>query len=210
MTATNGWPGKPGVPRDPGLPGAHWLKGYTENAWMYDGDGGWWGPGYSHKLDAETVAVKYSYLGPVLTHDEATALQARADRNAAGFARVDAEAERAKFLHKQEIEALQKRVAELEEATKKAKWIQQYEVKEFQARATKLTRLVEILLENDPNDMAADAVTVFDVWQKEARELLARHARLNARQVGMEKMRENESAEIRAAIRAALTGGKDE
>jgi hypothetical protein len=44
------------------------------------------------------------------------ALQARADRNAAGFARVDAEAERAKFLHKQEIAALQKHVAELQAA----------------------------------------------------------------------------------------------
>jgi len=75
MTATNGWPGKPGVPLNPGLPGAHWLKGYTEDAWMYDGDGGWWGPGYSHKLDAETVAAGYSYLGPCLTPDEATAMQ---------------------------------------------------------------------------------------------------------------------------------------
>ena len=75
---TNGWPGKPGVPGDPGLPGAHWLKGYTEDAWMYDGDGGWWGPGYSHNLDAGTVAARYSYLGPCLTLDEAAALQARA------------------------------------------------------------------------------------------------------------------------------------
>ena len=106
--------------------------------------------------------------------------------------------------------ALQARVAELESETKKAKWIHQYEVKEFQARATKLTRLVEILVENDPEDMAADAVTVLDVWRKEARELLARHARLDARQAAMEKMRENESAEIRAAIRAALEGKKDE
>jgi len=102
--------------------------------------------------------------------------------------------------------ALQKRVAELESETKKAKWIHQYEVKEFQARATKLTRLVEILVENDPEDMAADAVTVLDVWRKEARELLARHARLDARQAAMAKMRENESAEIRAALK----GGSDE
>lgn len=70
-------PARPGVPLNPGLPGAHWLKGYTEDAWMYDGDGGWWGPGYSHKLDAETVAAHYSYLGPVLLPDEATALQKR-------------------------------------------------------------------------------------------------------------------------------------
>ena len=105
-----------------------------------------------------------------------------------------------------ERDALQARVAELEAETKKAKFIYQYEVKEFQARATKLTRLVEILVENDPEDMAADAVTVLDVWRKEARELLARHARLDARQAAMEKMRENESAEIRAA----LGGKKDE
>jgi len=96
--------------------------------------------------------------------------------------------------------ALQARVAELEAETKKAKFIHQYEVKELQARANKLTRLVETLVENDPEDMAADAVTVLDVWRKEARELLARHARLDARQAGMEKMRENESAEIRAAL----------
>ena len=64
---TNGWPDKPGVPMNPGLPGAHWLKGYTADAWMYDGDGGWWGPGYSHNLDAGTVAARYSYLGPCLT-----------------------------------------------------------------------------------------------------------------------------------------------
>ena len=78
MTDTNnGWPDKPGVPMNPGLPGAHWLKGCTEDAWMYDGDNGWWGPGYSHKLDAETVAAGYAYLGPCLTPDEAAALQAR-------------------------------------------------------------------------------------------------------------------------------------
>ena len=70
-----GWPDKPGVPLNPGLPGAHWLKGYTEDAWMYDGDGGWWGPGYSHNLDAVTVAARYSYLGPVLTPAEVAALQ---------------------------------------------------------------------------------------------------------------------------------------
>ena len=78
MTNTNnGWPGKPGVPLNPGLPGAHWLKGCTEDAWMYDGDNGWWGPGYSHKLDAETVAAGYAYLGPCLTPDQAMALAAR-------------------------------------------------------------------------------------------------------------------------------------
>lgn len=207
MSDTNhGWPDKPGVPLNPERDGWHWLKRISngwetlakwDNDWNGNDDFWWDLPGYS---DPENVAKNFCYLGPCFTLDEATALQARADRNAAGFARVDAEAERAKFLHKQEIAALQARVAELEGDTKKAKWIHQYEVKELQARATKLTRLVEILVENDPEDMAADAVTVLDVWRKEARELLARHARLDARQAAMEKMRENESAETRAAL----------
>ena len=42
----------------------------------------------------------------------------------------------------------------------------------LQKRVAKLERLVEILVENDPDDMAADAVTVLDVWRKEAREAL--------------------------------------
>lgn len=40
------------------------------------------------------------------------------------------------------------------------------------ARIATLKRLVEILIENDPDDMAADAVTVLDVWRKEARAAL--------------------------------------
>lgn len=48
--------------------------------------------------------------------DRIAELEARADRNAAGYARVDAEARRAEFLHKQKIAAMQKRAAELEAA----------------------------------------------------------------------------------------------
>jgi hypothetical protein len=58
---------------------------------MYDGDGGWYGPGYSHQLDAEMVAARYSYLGPCLTLDEAAALQARVaelEKALGGFACV--------------------------------------------------------------------------------------------------------------------------
>lgn len=36
----------------------------------------------------------------------------------------------------------------------------------------RLRALVECLLENDPNDMAADAVTVLEVWRREARKVL--------------------------------------
>jgi hypothetical protein len=40
------------------------------------------------------------------------------------------------------------------------------------AELFELRRLVHALLENDPNDMAADGVTVLDVWRKEARRIL--------------------------------------
>jgi hypothetical protein len=72
MTDNNGWPGKPGVPLNPEWDGAHWLKGYTEDACMWQ-DEGWYIPGYSHKLDAETVASRYSYFGPCLTPAEVDA-----------------------------------------------------------------------------------------------------------------------------------------
>lgn len=42
----------------------------------------------------------------------------------------------------------------------------------LQARVAKLERLVQILIDEDPDDMAADAVTVLDVWRKEARAAL--------------------------------------
>jgi hypothetical protein len=169
-------PARPGAPLNPEQEGPHWLRyehdGYVEvSAFLWERDGYWVKSRHVHYSE---WLGRWTYLGPCLTPDQATALQAR--------------------------------VEELEVETKKAKFIHQYEVKELQARATKLTRLVEILVENDPEDMAADAVTVLDVWRKEACELLARHARLNARQAGMEQMRENESAEIRAA----LEGKKDE
>jgi hypothetical protein len=36
----------------------------------------------------------------------------------------------------------------------------------------RLRELVRCLVENDPNDYAADAVTVLDVWRKDARKAL--------------------------------------
>jgi hypothetical protein len=134
----NGWPDKPGVPMNPGLSGAHWLKGYTADAWMYDGDGGWWGPGYSHNLDAGTVAARYSYLGPCLTPDEATALQKRADQSALGYAREARKADLFKFQHKRDVAALQARIAELEAALKdmaKYIWRDDYQKLEPTTRA---------------------------------------------------------------------------
>jgi hypothetical protein len=72
MSDNNGWSGKPGVPLNPERDGAHWLKGYTEDACMWQ-DEGWYIPGYSHKLDAEAVAARYSYIGPCLTTAEVEA-----------------------------------------------------------------------------------------------------------------------------------------
>jgi hypothetical protein len=85
MSDNNGWAGKPGVPLNPKRDGAHWLKGYTEDACMWQ-DGGWYIPGYSHKLDAETVASRYSYLGPCLTPAEVDARIAAARKDALAVA----------------------------------------------------------------------------------------------------------------------------
>lgn len=121
MTATNGWPGKPGVPLNPERDGWHWIQEsdldpecafWRAQPWFDDKQGRWETTGTEDDFAPYEVST-WRYFGPVLTPDEAAALQARADRNAAGFARVDSEAERAKFLHKQEIATLQKRVAEL-------------------------------------------------------------------------------------------------
>ena len=186
---TNGWPGKPGVPLNPEKDKFHWLIRKNEQwpeAWR-------WNPG------ADGWCAEYAAAEGIGSWAES-----EGDGQPEGMAKWYRYL--GPCLTPDGTAALQARVAELEAETKKAKWIHQYEVKEFQARATKLTRLVEILVENDPEDMAADAVTVLDVWRKEARELLARHARLDARQAAMEKMRENESADIRAA----LEGKKDE
>ena len=43
----------------------------------------------------------------------------------------------------------------------------------FRDQAERLRTLVQALLDNDPDDMAADGVTVLDVWRKEAARILA-------------------------------------
>lgn len=42
-----------------------------------------------------------------------------------------------------------------------------------EARIAELEALVQTLIDNDPDDMAADGVTVLDVWRKDARKALA-------------------------------------
>lgn len=83
MNANNGWPGKPGVPLNPEEPRWHWVRRIENNRpfpleWTNDWNGGrdfcWAIMGSG---EPEDVAKNICYLGPCLTPDEATALQAR-------------------------------------------------------------------------------------------------------------------------------------
>ena len=86
---TNGWPGKPGVPLDPEKDGWHWVSLLGDRhpqiiEWFSDAmewDGGW---------TTEDFGQHFHYLGPVLSHDEASALQKRCE---------EAAFERAALLH---------------------------------------------------------------------------------------------------------------
>ena len=119
MTETNGWPGQPGVPPQDGI---YWLKHNVvgdKQPCLYE-KGKWYCCGSDIGLSPMRCAARYSYLGPCLTPDEAAALQARADQAALGHAREADRADQSEFLHKQEIAALQKRVAKLEALVKSA------------------------------------------------------------------------------------------
>ncbi len=79
MTDTNnGWPGKPGVPLNPEKDGAHRLR-HQDSGLMADAlwsCGGTW-LDLSGDFSIPHAAAFYDYLGPCLTPDQATALQAR-------------------------------------------------------------------------------------------------------------------------------------
>ena len=120
---TNGWPGKPGVPLNP-------EKDSEGHVWRIDGvvDIFKW---IAAKQAYENAEQKWFlpediewcfavYHGRITPPDEAAALQARADQAAQGHAREADRADQSEFLHKQEIAALQKRVAELEGAVRTA------------------------------------------------------------------------------------------
>ena len=86
MTDTNNtWPGKPGVPLNPERDGWHWVKtehGLTPWRWKENPESiMWefgWGAGDGVISPAYFAALgPCTYLGPVLSPDEATALQAR-------------------------------------------------------------------------------------------------------------------------------------
>lgn len=46
----------------------------------------------------------------------------------------------------------------------------------LEAENARLRELVQCLLDNDPEDMAADAITVLQVWRKDAARALGREA----------------------------------
>lgn len=114
------FPGRPGVPLNPERDGWHWvsLLGSDHPQIMeWFSDAMVWAEGWT----VGACALHLRYLGPCLTPEEAAALQARADRNAAEYARVDDKARLAEFLHKQEIAAKDARIAALEAALRDAR-----------------------------------------------------------------------------------------
>ena len=122
MTTNNGWPGKPGVPLNPEKDGWHWVglgfsvRKPTPCPVLWRPRMGWTSP--LQKRGPDDYIYPEAYLGPCLTPDEVQNLRddlasaererahqhGRADRNAAERAREQAKRE-----------ALQKRVAELED-----------------------------------------------------------------------------------------------
>jgi hypothetical protein len=79
MTDTNnGWPGEPGVPLNPERDGAHRLRHQVSGL---ESDALWSCGGTWRDLNGDfsipDAAAFYDYLGPCLTPDQATALQAR-------------------------------------------------------------------------------------------------------------------------------------
>ena len=86
MTTNNTWPGKPGVPMNPEKDGCHWLYNkrlgkecdFKECA-FWTGAGEFWRMMGAEECFSpiDLVVREWTYLGPCLTPDQATALQAR-------------------------------------------------------------------------------------------------------------------------------------
>ena len=76
MTTNNNWPGKPGVPLHPERDGWHWVSLLVHDhpqimEWFSDA------MVWADDWTVEACAKHLRYLGPVLTPDEAAALQKR-------------------------------------------------------------------------------------------------------------------------------------
>ena len=81
MTATNDWPGKPGVPLNPEKDGAHVLRFSSGKEWTCIWRASlipFWVLNTGYRLaPSEIVSYRATYLGPCLTPDETAALQKR-------------------------------------------------------------------------------------------------------------------------------------
>ena len=92
---TNGWPDKPGVPLNPDRDGDHWLKSAsTGETYLFKWKAEkFWSCGQPqilpHWVNHPMWQVKeMTYLGPCLTPDQATALQARVAELEAALQRI--------------------------------------------------------------------------------------------------------------------------
>ena len=120
----NGWPGKPGVPLNPERDGWHIVQegdldpefAFWRSYNFLEHDLGWWETKGGEDFIQPYETSNWRYFGPALSHDQATALQARADQAALGHAREADRADLSEFLHKRDVAALRARVAELEAA----------------------------------------------------------------------------------------------
>ncbi len=86
---TNGWPGEPGVPLEPEKNSWHWVSWGDEDPIALEwesqhwfnadeaGSGHWCFGGGQYGTAKEVADDGWTYLGPVLSHDQAAALQAR-------------------------------------------------------------------------------------------------------------------------------------
>ena len=80
---TNGWPGKPGVPLNPEKDDWHWVRTpegeLVPYNWVpaFEVDLGIWPAQWVYDLNEYWPPKDGTYLGPCLTPDQATALQAR-------------------------------------------------------------------------------------------------------------------------------------
>ena len=83
MTETNTWPDKPGVPLNPERDGWHWFKTpdgeLVPYNWRPAGEceRGRWPSQWVYDMEDDWSPQSCTYLGPCLTPDDATALQAR-------------------------------------------------------------------------------------------------------------------------------------
>lgn len=75
---TNGWPGEPGVPRNPERDGWHWCErdGGLEPRFWSSGQQLWAGLRNSW-ISPKMLLALFGYAGPCLTPDDATAQQKR-------------------------------------------------------------------------------------------------------------------------------------